>query len=664
MTEQQSDFGKGTPGWPYPLEYDQHTTAEFDVLVVGGGIAGCHAAINAARRGAKVAVLDKGAVVRSGSGGAGVDHWHAACTNPCSRVTPDDLVQLVRKSPYRATTEYGNDITCYILAKESYDALLDLEHMGVTIRDVDDEFAGADFRDEDSKLLFAYDYEGRHCIRVQGWGVKPALFKELKRLGVKIYDRVMATSLLTEGGVQEAPVIGATAVNVRTGRFYTFLAKATVLTTARPFRLWVFSTETSGLASSFFDPNCAGDGCAMAWNAGAELSLMEQSAPFSGAFRGVPYGSGNAHNTWFACHIVDNKGKQVPWVDRDGRRLETLAERYRPAPGQKFFLSCPDVPYDYQGPGLVRDLPERIAKGEFELPLFADLPGMPDDERRAIWGLMIGHEGNTRVPVYEVYGRAGFDPDKDLLQASVLPPAGYTFKPWWNSMPVSQWREIGRLVDGGGVVFDWDLRTSLEGLYAAGEQLAGGANHAASSATGRYAGRKAAEHAALARRPVASEQQVEAEKQRVFAPVRRNDGLGWKELQAGLCRIMQDYCGEYRSEETLKVGLQWLRSIEESELASVAARNPHELMRALEAEVRLTVGKVMMHSSLARRASSKALGFKRVDFPEMDPPEWQKLIAIRKCGDDLKVRDVQCDYPLLPPYAPDHEQNYREHCGL
>jgi hypothetical protein len=40
-------------------------------------------------------------------------------------------------------------------------------------------------------------------IRVWGTTFKPALKKECKRLGVKIFDRVMATSLLTEGGKQQ-----------------------------------------------------------------------------------------------------------------------------------------------------------------------------------------------------------------------------------------------------------------------------------------------------------------------------------------------------------------------------------------------------------------------------------------------------------------------------
>ena len=50
--------------------------------------AGCHADISAANQGASVVVAGRGMAKRSGAGGAGVDHWHAACTNPCSKVSP------------------------------------------------------------------------------------------------------------------------------------------------------------------------------------------------------------------------------------------------------------------------------------------------------------------------------------------------------------------------------------------------------------------------------------------------------------------------------------------------------------------------------------------------------------------------------------------------
>ena len=59
--------------WPYPVNYGKENEVSADVLVLGGGVAGCHAAISAAKRGAKVVVVDKGAVIRSGSGGAQMD---------------------------------------------------------------------------------------------------------------------------------------------------------------------------------------------------------------------------------------------------------------------------------------------------------------------------------------------------------------------------------------------------------------------------------------------------------------------------------------------------------------------------------------------------------------------------------------------------------------
>ena len=157
---------------------------------------------------------------------------------------------------------------------------------------------------------------------------------------------------------------------------------------------------------------------------------------------------------------------------------------------------------------------------------------------------------------------------------------------------------------------------------------------------------------------------MEAEKERVYAPVKRQEGLGWKELHAGLCRIMQDYCGEYRSEEILKMGLRWFDSIRESEMANAYARNPHELARALECLTRLTVGEAIMHASLARKASSEHLNFNRIDYPEMDPPEWNKFITIRLENDKVKVGELPFKFWLLPPNAPTYKENYDKHCSL
>ncbi len=400
----------------------------------------------------------------------------------------------------------------------------------------------------------------------------------------------------------------------------------------------------------------------MAWQAGAEMTLMERGGIASGGFAYPSYGTGNAHNTWYACTIVDANGKEIPWVDRDGKVLKTVSERYHPAPGQKIFFHGRRYAYELWGPSLIPDLPERIMKGEYVLPLYADLPSMPEHERRAIWGLMIYHEGKCRI-IYDTYQQAGFDPDKDMLQVNVMPPDQYTFRPWWTSYGPRQWRG-GGFASVSGLVFDWDLKTSLEGLYVAGDSTYCGSDHAEAAATGRYAARKAAAYAQTAKDVKVGREQVEKEKERIYAPVRRTEGIGWKELRAGLSRIMQDYCGEYKNEETLQMGLRWLNSIRESEASRVYARNPHELMRTVECLTRLTVGEVIMRASLNRKASSKTLDFKRLDYPEMDPKEWNKLVTLRLEKGDIKVGERPLNYYLQPPNASSYEENYRKHCGL
>ncbi len=60
MVDYQEPIGEHTPAWPYPVDYGKEHHVSADVLILGGGIAGCHAAINAAKKGARVVVVDRG----------------------------------------------------------------------------------------------------------------------------------------------------------------------------------------------------------------------------------------------------------------------------------------------------------------------------------------------------------------------------------------------------------------------------------------------------------------------------------------------------------------------------------------------------------------------------------------------------------------------------
>lgn len=619
--------------WPYANEVGQTETVCCDVLVLGGGLAGCFAAIAAARKGQSVVLVEKGATERSGSAGTGFDHWESACTNPCSQVTPEEIAEAyVHEQDF-----YSNGIAHYIECREGYDRLLDLESFGGKIRDTDDEFAGAAFRDEKTKLMFAYDYKNCFTLRVWGSTFKPALARELKRLGVRVLNRTEATALLTavENGRKKG--VGACGMDVHTGKFYIFRAKSTVLAMSRPARVWLFDSDLTGL-SEFRPFQSIGSGHAMGFRAGVEFTMMEKSvrAEYSAAGRSFPaYGAGNNHNTWYAATMVDARGVEIPYVDRDGKELKTVLERYLPAPGQKFFLKggvIDNPKYEYRGPETL-DFDELMKRG-YQLPFYADLSRMPDEERRVIWGMMVGEEGKTKIPILQNYTERGFDPAKHMLQS---------YGTGWQS---ANFLEQERQFFGapGGILHDWDLKTNLNGIYAAGDQLYASDCAGFACATGYYAGRKAADAAAAADLLPYDADEARAEQERLLAPLYVQDGMDWKELNKAISKAMQNYCGGVKCEALLREGLDLLSRYEKDIVPQLSARNPHELMRIHEVEDILTVAQLVLHASLARKSSSEPLCFQRSDYPELDPAADRCHIAISQENGVVRERRVPLDF--------------------
>lgn len=619
--------------WPYGNEIDKEELVQTDVVVLGGGLSGCFAAIAARRKGLSVAIVEKGAVEKSGAGGTGFDHWESACTNPCSKVTPEEIAGAYVDEQ----DHFSNGIFHYITCREGWDRLADLETFGGKIRDTEDEFAGAKFRDEKTKLMFAYDYENRFTLRVWGTTFKPALVKEMKRLGVKIYDRVEATALLTTSVNGKKQGAGAIGMNVRTGKLMIFNAKATILAMSRPARVWLFNADLSGL-SEFRPFQSIGSGHAMGWRSGLEFTMMEKSvrAEFSAAGRSFPpYGTGNNHNTWYAATMVDARGVEIPYVDRDGKELTNYYDRYYPAKGQKFFLKggvIDNPKYEYRGPETL-DFEELVKRG-YQLPFYADLSKMPELERKVIWGMMVGQEAKTNVPIYKNYTDRGFDPTKHRLQSYGTG--------WQSASFLDQERQF--FGAPGGLMHDWDLKTNIDGIYACGDQLYGSDCAGAACATGYYAGRKAAQYASHIDLPDYAREAVDQEKQRLYAPLYVENGVHWKELNMAIAKAMQNYCGGIKCDALLKEGLDLLNSFEENIVPQLSCSNPHDLMRIHEVLDILTVSKLVIQACLARHCSNSSLNFERSDYPVKDP-EWNKKhIVIRQENGEVKTRDEALDF--------------------
>jgi succinate dehydrogenase/fumarate reductase flavoprotein subunit len=272
-------------------------------------------------------------------------------------------------------------------------------------------------------------------------------------------------------------------------------------------------------------------------------------------------------------------------------------------------------------PGVEDKIREGIMKGQWELPFYGDFPAMSDVERRATFKLMLGEESTTRI-IMDQLNKHGYDESRDLLQS-------YKFI---EGQSIPQWAESGHT---GGLLVDWDLKTSLDGLYAAGGSMFAPHDHSFCAATGRYAGRKAVDYARQVSQGKVSREQIEKEKARILAPTKRTSGIEWKELNVGINRVMQYYCSEFKTERLMNMGLQALEKIEHESVPMLYAMDPHKLMRSLEDFSILNSSKIIIQSMLARRASSRALNLYRIDYPAVDPPEWNKWITVKQVNNKI-----------------------------
>jgi succinate dehydrogenase/fumarate reductase flavoprotein subunit len=286
---------------------------------------------------------------------------------------------------------------------------------------------------------------------------------------------------------------------------------------------------------------------------------------------------------------------------------------------------------------------------------------MSETSRNIIWKLMLAHEGKCRVPIYKNFTEWGFDPDKDMLQFPVQDYSNFSLDMSWGGSDKTppNWRS-----GGGGFLVDWRLQTTLPGLFAAGTgPLPSAGCHGEAHTQGRYTGRQAAAFAKDREFTEPDAGQIAIEKERVYGPVNANGDVGWKELNYAIARIMQDYCGAYKTEYVLDMGIRRMNDLLETEGRRMYASNPHELVRAVESLSLGELGIAHMGAMKARKASCRVLGFVRNDFPD-EPDEWHTWVAISQDEGGVQARKVPVEYHLQAPYAADLEGNYQRYAEL
>ena len=221
---------------------------EHDVVVVGGGIAGLRAAIEAKRQGADVAVVSKTHPLRSNSlkSQAGIN----------APVKPGDSWESFAADTVKGGDYLNEQNAVEIFAQEAGPAVLELDAMGVPFtREASGKFDVRQLSGSSkARSVYAGDLTGHIILNT--------LWEQVLRNGIKTYDETEAVVLAVADGVCH----GLVARELKTGKFLAFGAKAVVLATGNPGQL--YGRNTASLS-------CTGDGIALAYAAGAPLADME-----------------------------------------------------------------------------------------------------------------------------------------------------------------------------------------------------------------------------------------------------------------------------------------------------------------------------------------------------------------------------------------------------
>lgn len=222
-----------------------------DILIIGGGAAGCMAAIEAKKldQSIKCVVMEKAHIERSGCLAMGLNAINAYLT---TGQTPETYVKYVKDEFFGIIRE---DLV-YSIAKGLNESVRQVEELGLPIE-----------KDQNGN----YVSRGKRSIRIYGERLKPLLAAAVNRANVKVLNRVVATNFIFDG----ERVRGAYGFGNRDGKFYVVHAKAVIVTTGGATRLYKPIKTGDARNTTWYCPWNVGTGYAMGIRIGAEMTSFE-----------------------------------------------------------------------------------------------------------------------------------------------------------------------------------------------------------------------------------------------------------------------------------------------------------------------------------------------------------------------------------------------------
>ena len=513
---------------------------ETDVLVVGGGLAGCTAALSAREKGAEVILLEAANTYRSGDAGSGLDHIYSYVPKVHERVgyTKDDMKKDMKMFCLQAQG-FGYPKLGELFVDTSFERVHDkLSAVGISFDAGNRHLVdGIRLVPQFQSIPTSFNFPGRD--------IKVKLTEANGKAGVRIINRAEAVKVLRSSDGRAA---GAVAVSTREDKIYAITAKTTVLATNRGLdRLTEekVTTNRNNYRPSF---TTNGAGFALAMRAGAdvinlELGIRDDIVSFNGfAFTvGAPGGS-----WWPAGRIVDGSGNVI---------VERTKEYDIDEPDYVKKNQADYKKYNEQKQDMIRLLREGAL-------LYMDLKEATEEEIEQI-RFALRNEGTMNLWLDNLE-REGIE----LRDVKI---------------PLKYEKRTSIAGMEHGIYVDEHLETTLPNLYAAGDVLGAVISFPTASTAVVYGfevGEQAAARAKQLPVPVWDERQLEEVVHTAESILDNKEGYAWDDVEREIRSIVGQFARCPMTDDRVQSGLRLLRRVREKH--TFYADNPYDLTKCFE----------------------------------------------------------------------------------
>ncbi len=593
-----------------------------DLLIVGGGMASCGAAVEAAywakKHNLKVTLVDKAALDRSGAVAMGLSALNQYVGVKEGDNTPEDYVEYVKNDLMGITRE---DLV-YDIARHVDSTVHLFEKWGLPI-----------WKDESGN----YVHEGKWQIMINGESYKVIVAEAAKNaLGIdNIYERVYIVEPIMDGD----KVAGAVGFSVRENKFYVFKAKAVLVAMGGAVHVFRPRSVGEGLGRSWYPPFNTGSSAYFTIRAGAEMTCQEvRFVPvrFKDAYG--PVGAwfllfkSRATNALGGEYMVERKEELNNWLPYGS---------VKPIPANlRNYLGMLDMT-EGKGPIYMRT-EEAIQRIVDESPDEKTKKKKLKEVESEAW------EDFLDMTISQAILWAGHNIQPEIKGSEIMACEPYFIGS--HSGASGAWVSGPEDVSPPEYFWGYNRMATVKGIFCAGD-ASGASSHKFSD--GSHAEGRIAAKGALAyivdnpSQPNVDSGQVEALKEKILSPLSlfeehkdltdspdiNPNYIKPKMFMFRLQKLMDEYSGGVSANFTtsktfLERGLELLTMLKE-DADKLGAEDLHELMRCWENVHRMWQAESHLRSILFREETRWPGYYIRADTPKMDEENWRVFVNCR-----------------------------------